>query len=115
MRHQGSNTIRITVTGETGIPSYELFDSDAGLIFSVTPATTAARQPQQPQANQPTTETPPEQPASEIKPDETTGENQDPIELVVTGEQDRYRVGEASTATKTDTPLLEIPQAIQVI
>ncbi|MBD2198070.1 MULTISPECIES: TonB-dependent siderophore receptor [Calothrix] len=104
--NKDSNTIRITITGETGRPSYELFDSDAGLIFGVTPATTSATPPEQPQANQPTTETAPEQ---------ATDENQEPIELVVTGEQDGYRVQAASTATKTDTPLLEIPQAIQVI
>jgi iron complex outermembrane recepter protein len=103
--NKDSNTIRITITGETGRPSYELFDSDAGLIFGVTPATTAATQPQQPQENQPTTETPSEEPTAN-----------EPIELVVTGSQDSgYKVPDASTATKTDTPLLEIPQAIQVI
>ncbi|MEO1509769.1 MAG: TonB-dependent receptor plug domain-containing protein, partial [Cyanobacteria bacterium J06633_23] len=39
-----------------------------------------------------------------------------PLRLVVTGEQDsRYVVPRASTATRTDTPLDEIPQSIQVI
>ncbi|MEH2249027.1 Plug domain-containing protein [Nostoc sp.] len=33
----------------------------------------------------------------------------------MTGEQDTYRVTDGSTATKTDTPLRDIPQSIQVI
>jgi iron complex outermembrane recepter protein len=41
---------------------------------------------------------------------------EDEIEVVVTGEQQRgYRVPSSSTATKTDTPLRDIPQSIQVI
>jgi iron complex outermembrane receptor protein len=36
-------------------------------------------------------------------------------EIVVKGEQNRYAVPNASTATKTDTPLRDIPQSIQVI
>jgi iron complex outermembrane recepter protein len=40
----------------------------------------------------------------------------DEEELVVTGEQDTgYRVPNATTATKTDTPIRDIPQSIQVI
>ncbi|NJM23941.1 MAG: TonB-dependent siderophore receptor, partial [Richelia sp. SM1_7_0] len=39
----------------------------------------------------------------------------EPIELVVTAERDGYRVPNSSTATKTDTPLRDIPQSIQVI
>ena len=39
----------------------------------------------------------------------------EPLRLVVTGEQSRYVVPRASTATRTDTPLDEIPQSIQVI
>ncbi|MEH2466933.1 TonB-dependent receptor plug domain-containing protein [Nostoc sp.] len=34
---------------------------------------------------------------------------------MVTGEQDGYRATEASTATKTDTPLRDIPLSIQVV
>ena len=33
----------------------------------------------------------------------------------MTGEQDGYRVPDATTATKTDTPVRDIPQSIQVI
>ncbi len=43
------------------------------------------------------------------------GDADDAIQIVVTGEQDSYRVPNASTATRTDTPIREIPQSIQVI
>jgi iron complex outermembrane recepter protein len=98
-----ANGIRLTVTGEAALPKVELFDGDEGLIFGVTPATTATQTPE------------PEKPTSEAKPEQPSADNQEPIELVVTGEQDGYRVPEASTATKTDTPLRDVPQAIQVI
>ncbi|MFQ4143122.1 AMIN domain-containing protein, partial [Chlorogloeopsis sp. ULAP02] len=93
-----ANTIRVTVTGEAGLPTVELFDSDEGLIFGLTPAATAM----QPEPEQPTTETP-------------SAEADEPIELVVTGEQDGYRVPNTSTVTRTDTPLRDIPQSIQII
>jgi iron complex outermembrane receptor protein len=38
-----------------------------------------------------------------------SSESDKPIELVVTGQQDGYRVQEATTGTKTDTPLRDIP------
>ncbi|MBW4555523.1 MAG: TonB-dependent receptor plug domain-containing protein [Trichormus sp. ATA11-4-KO1] len=93
-----ANTIRVTVAGETGLPTVELFDSNEGLIFALTPATTA-------------TQSEPEQPTSETP----SAEADEPIELVVTGEQDGYRVPDASVGTRTDTPLRDIPQSIQVI
>ncbi|QCS51087.1 TonB-dependent receptor (plasmid) [Picosynechococcus sp. PCC 11901] len=50
----------------------------------------------------------------EVTPDESTAEN---LELVVTADAtaNSYTVSEATTATRTDTPLAEIPQSIQVI
>ncbi|MBE9048992.1 TonB-dependent siderophore receptor [Nostocales cyanobacterium LEGE 11386] len=101
-----ANTIRVIVTGETGLPTVELFDGDEGLIFGLTSAATAMQPLQQPEGEQPTSETPPEEPAAQ---------QDEPIELVVTGEQDGYRVPNATTGTRTDTPLRDIPQSIQVI
>ncbi|MEH2177847.1 TonB-dependent receptor plug domain-containing protein [Nostoc sp.] len=104
-----ANTIRVTAIGEVGIPTVELFDSpDEGLIFRVATAASTAQQPQ--------TQSTPEQqpPESQTQPQPST-QSDEPIELVVTGEQDGYRVPDASTATKTDTPLRDIPQSIQVI
>ncbi|MBW4509440.1 MAG: TonB-dependent receptor [Scytonematopsis contorta HA4267-MV1] len=55
------NTVRVTVVGEKALPTVELFDDDAGLIFAVTET--------------PQTQTPSEQPSAEAD---------EPIELVVT-------------------------------
>ncbi|WP_138502473.1 TonB-dependent siderophore receptor [Nostoc sp. PA-18-2419] len=98
-----ANTIRVTAIGEASSPTVELFDSDEGLIFGLTTAASTAHQLPQ---TQPTPSQ--EQPANQTQPEE-------PIELVVTGEQDGYRVPDASTATRTDTPIRDIPASIQVI
>ncbi|MEH1946795.1 MAG: TonB-dependent siderophore receptor [Nostoc sp.] len=42
-----SNSLRVTVIGEGSLPNTELFDSDQGLIFAVTPIASATK-PQQP-------------------------------------------------------------------
>jgi iron complex outermembrane receptor protein len=90
-----ANTIRVTVTGEASAPQVQLFDSDEGLIFGVISTVS-------------TTQTPPVE-------EQATTETQEPIELLVTGEQDRYRVPSASTGTRTDTLIRDIPQTIQVV
>lgn len=89
-----ANTVRVTVTGETELPTVELFDSNEGLIFALTPTVTA------------TSETPPEDPAAQ---------GDDLIELLVTGQNTGYRVPDASVGTRTDTPLRDIPASIQVV
>ncbi|MEH2287413.1 TonB-dependent siderophore receptor [Nostoc sp.] len=105
-----ANTIRVTVIGEASSPTVELFDSDEGLIFGLTTAASTAQQPPQ---TQPTPQV--EQPVNQTQPQQPSAESDEPIELVVTGEQDGYSVPDATTATKTDTPLRDIPQSIQVV
>jgi iron complex outermembrane receptor protein len=103
-----ANTIRVTVIGETATPQVELFDSPKeGLIFSIASASSSTPQVQQPQTPQK-----PEQEQQELPPAQTSDE---PIELVVTGEREGYLVPNATTATRTDTPLRDIPQSIQVV
>ncbi|MEH1835221.1 MAG: TonB-dependent siderophore receptor [Nostoc sp.] len=104
-----ANTVRVTVVGVAVLPKVELFDDDAGLVFAVatTATATSPQKPSQtPQASQPLNQTQPTQPSTN---------SDEPIELVVTGEQDGYRVPNASTATKTDIPIRDIPGSIQVI
>ncbi|MEH2082236.1 MAG: TonB-dependent siderophore receptor [Nostoc sp.] len=104
-----ANTVRVTVVGEKVLPTVELYDDDTGLVFAVASTATATsgqQPPQTPQAIQPGNQTQPTQPSAQ---------GDEPIELVVTGEQDGYNSSDASTATKTDTPLRDIPQSIQVI
>ena len=107
-----ANTVRLTVTGAKKLPTVELFDDDEGLIFGVAAIAGENQKPvsQAPENPAPANQTPETQ--SE-KPSKT--ENGEPIELVVTGEQDSYRATEASSATRTDTPIRDIPQSIQVI
>lgn len=106
-----ANTIRVTVLGEAKLPIVELFDSpEEGLIFGVASTAPVAQQ-QQPSTQQPPTQ----RSESQTKPSLPSDQGNEPIELVVRGQQDGYRVPDASTATKTDTPLRDIPQAIEVV
>ncbi|MFQ4141105.1 TonB-dependent siderophore receptor [Chlorogloeopsis sp. ULAP02] len=102
-----TNIVRVTVVGEKTLPAVELFDGNEGLIFAVVSTTTSAQQPQTPQTE--------EKPAMEEPEEEPAAQQDEPIELVVTGEQDGYRVPDTSVGTRTDTPLRDIPQSIQVI
>jgi iron complex outermembrane receptor protein len=43
--NQNENTVRVTATGTTALPQVELFDSDAGLIFGLTPVESSAQTP----------------------------------------------------------------------
>ncbi|TVP63378.1 MAG: TonB-dependent siderophore receptor [Nodularia sp. (in: Bacteria)] len=98
-----ANTIRVTVTGETGLPTVELFDSNEGLILSF--ATISAQEEE--------TET---RLDSQIEPSQPLAEEDESIALVVTGEQyEGYVVPNASSATRTDTPIRDIPASIQVV
>ncbi|WP_292840630.1 TonB-dependent siderophore receptor [Nostoc sp. NMS8] len=107
-----ANTIRLTVTGEAGLPVVELYDSPReGLVFAVASAAASGLLGQQPLSQQ----SEPQQPLNQTQPQQPSAEGDEPIELVVTGEQDGYRVPNASAATRTDTPLRDIPQSIQVI
>jgi iron complex outermembrane recepter protein len=81
------SSIQIRILGETQAPSAEVVPG-SNLVLSVTPEGTTARQ----------------------TPDEE-------IEIIATGEgeEEDYNVPNASTATRTDTPLRDIPQSIQVV
>ncbi|HHP7231829.1 MAG TPA: TonB-dependent siderophore receptor [Xenococcaceae cyanobacterium] len=81
------NSLRLTITGESQTPSAEVIPSGQNLVLNVTPEAVA-------------TETPDEK-----------------IEVIATGEgeDNDYVVEEATTATRTDTPLKDIPQSIQVV
>ncbi|MBE9201706.1 MULTISPECIES: TonB-dependent siderophore receptor [unclassified Nodularia (in: cyanobacteria)] len=98
-----ANTIRVIVTGKTGLPTVELFDSNEGLILSFA---TVSAQPESAEA----------QPESQIEPSQPLAEEDESIELVVTGEQyESYVLLNASSATRTDTPIRDVPASIQVV
>jgi iron complex outermembrane recepter protein len=90
-----ANTIRVTVIGESNAPQVQLFDADQGLIVEILSTVSTAQTPQ----TQPT----------------PSAQNETPIELLVTDQQTRYRVPNATTGTRTDTPIRDVPQTIQVV
>jgi iron complex outermembrane receptor protein len=93
-----ANDIRLTVTGEALAPAVELFDSDEGLVFGVTRTATTGQQPTPPQPKPP------------------SGENQAPIELEVTAPPETgYNPTDTAVGTRTNTPLRDIPQTVNVI
>lgn len=116
---QGANSIRVTVTGTSALPAARVVESTKGLVLSLTaPPSTAQAPPAPTQAP----ETPTAKPQSETLEDEPevaeeTPEGDEEIEILVTGEQEEtgYSVPNATTATRTDTPLRDVPQSIQVI
>jgi iron complex outermembrane recepter protein len=106
-----AKTIRVTVKGEAGAPIVELFDSpNEGLIFGVA-STAPTEQQGQPQTQQPSAS----QPENQTQPQRPSASGDEPIELVVTGEQDGYNSSVSTTGTKVDTNQRDIPQAIQVV
>jgi iron complex outermembrane recepter protein len=83
------SSIRLTITGANQAPSAEVVPG-SNLVLSVNP-----------QGNTTAQQTPDEE-----------------IEVIATGEgddDDNYSVPNASSATRTDTPIRDIPQSIQVI
>lgn len=89
LRKVDDNNVRLIITGENSPPSARVVPSRQNLVLKVTP-----------------------------KGDRATTQPDEEIEIVVTGQEqnnDDYYVPNASTATRTDTPQRDIPQAIQVI
>ena len=80
------NRVQMMITGTDAVPTVEVNRDAARLTLSVVPGIAQV------------------------------GEADESIQVVVTGEQDEgYNPLSASTATRTDTPLRDIPQSIQVV
>jgi len=92
------NNIQVVITGTTALPEAEVVPDSQGLVVNVSTASDTA-------------EVVPEQGAPE------TLETEQEIEIVVTQTQagERYLVPNATTGTRTETPLSDVPQSIQVI
>lgn len=117
-----ANTVRVTVVGENALPTVELFDDNAGLVFGINSTATAMQPPaaqepapQQPAAQEPETPQAEQEPANQTPQQEPPAPSDDAIELVVTGEEDGYRVPDATTGSRLDIPLIETPASIGVI
>ena len=78
--------VQVVVTGADSAPTAEVSTATTGLTLSIAPGIAQA------------------------------GKSDQPLRIVVTGEEgSRYAEPNATTATRTDTPLRDIPQSIQVI
>ena len=82
------SSIQITITGEKNAPSAEVIPSSENLVLGVTTEAITAQT-----------------------------EADESIEVIATGEggDDAYFVPNATTATRTETPILDTPQSIQVV
>jgi iron complex outermembrane recepter protein len=82
------SSIRLTITGSSKTPRAEIVPSRQNLVLNITP-------------------------------DKATGQDKldEELDIIATGkaEEDQYNVPDATTATRTDTPLRDVPQSIQVI
>ncbi|GAB4304302.1 MAG: TonB-dependent siderophore receptor [Geminocystis sp.] len=84
----GSDRIQIAITGTNAVPEASVSSENGNLVWTIEPSI-----------------------AQQVDP-----ADEDAIEIVVTGEQEEgYVVEDATTATRTDTPLRDIPQSIQVV
>jgi len=80
------NTVQVSITGVDAPPTAAVSAGAEGLVLSVAPGIASA------------------------------DAEEEAIQVVVTGAQDEgYNPANASTATRTDTPLRDIPQSIQVV
>ena len=85
------SSLRLTIAGEMQTPSAEIISSEANsVVLNIVTTSTAQT--------------------------EIDDEEIDEIEVIVTDKaEDNYYVFDAGTATRTDTPLQDIPQSVQVI
>jgi iron complex outermembrane receptor protein len=124
-----ANSIRITVVGSAETPTGEVIVGDRTLTFNIG-VSSIASSPETPQAPPEDTKMPSEDDVKTTPEDGTTDApkvpdapedgttGQDAIRIVVTGEQvdgSNYFIPEATTGTRTETPVLEVPQSVQVI
>ncbi len=80
------NRLQISITGSDAPPAVSISSGTAGLTLAITPGEAG------------------------------TGDDDDAIQIGVVGDgEDDYYVPRASVGTRTDTPLLDVPQSVQVI
>ncbi|MEM8639242.1 MAG: TonB-dependent siderophore receptor [Cyanobacteria bacterium P01_G01_bin.54] len=82
---RSGDVVEVVFTGSDAVPVVEINANATGLVLGVTPGVAQA------------------------------GTEDDAIRILVTGEENDYTVPNVSTGTRTDTPLRDIPQSIQVV
>jgi len=106
-----NNRVQVVVRGQAGVPTGQVFlRGNRGLVVNLTAtSSTATAKPNEPAAQT--------VPAPATRQPQAQTQDAEPIELVVTAEREArgYRVPNATTGTRTDTPLRDIPQSVQVV
>ncbi|MGD1938424.1 MAG: TonB-dependent siderophore receptor [Cyanophyceae cyanobacterium] len=82
---QEGDRVQVVITGTATVPNVTVGRDRSGLVLSVMPGIAQA------------------------------DDDNDAIQILVTGEDEGYSPSSAGTATRTDTPLRDVPQSIQVI
>ncbi|MEM7062475.1 MAG: TonB-dependent siderophore receptor [Cyanobacteria bacterium P01_B01_bin.77] len=83
------NQVRVEIVGNETVPSINISSSINELVLTV---------------------------VTDSVPIDLADDSDNVLRIVVTGEEtNNYRVTNASTATRTDTPILDVPQSIQVV
>jgi iron complex outermembrane recepter protein len=106
--------IRVEITGQNAPPKAVVTTEGQEFIVAISPNQETSSTTTQ----ESTTETSPtttQESTTQTSP--TTAQQPDePIELVVTGTlEEKYRVSESSIGTRTETPIINVPQSIQVV
>jgi iron complex outermembrane recepter protein len=132
VRNFEGSRVRVEIIGENAPPkaTFSIQGKEFVVAISTGTDTPQANQPavtEPPAATKPETEEPPaatkpetEEPPAATKPEteepQANQEPEEPIELVVTGDREQgFRVQESNVGTRTDTPIINVPQSIQVI
>ncbi|WP_250123335.1 TonB-dependent siderophore receptor [Chroococcidiopsis sp. CCMEE 29] len=110
VKNLNANSIQIRVKSETGLPQVKVSESKQGLLLSLTPAFQTGESP---------SALAPETPATQLEEEgegDITAEEEEEIEILVTGEQETgYTMPETANVTRTNISILNIPRSIQVV
>lgn len=106
-----NNSIRVEIIGEKEAPKATVDAKSQELVLAVSPPQTADSQTTEDNTAQtPPSTTPPQTPSSP-----TPQESDDTIEIVVTGTGETYNITDSSVGTRTETPIINVPQSVQII
>jgi iron complex outermembrane receptor protein len=118
LSRRSETSLRLTILGTGPLPDAQIESQEAGLLITMKDSVTEPKKPASDAVASAPTPEPTEPPPSVATPNPTSPETPDLEleEITVLGERiESYSRSNATTATRTDTPLRDIPQSIQVV
>lgn len=111
-----SRTVEVRIVGNLVAPSVSVEQDSGRVVESVTPSM-ADTQPTQQHDSRTKPENASDEVTQQTNPQQkpSSEQNQEPIEIVVTGEPTSYQVPDATVGTRTNSRTQDIPQSIQVV